>query len=114
MLSAQQLPDFLATPEALCRYCRARSWQLEPTLKMLRDHLQWRKDIDLDREYDAWTREQSDKLQCVKVCPAMLMRAGKHGPNSTTARTTTAGLLARTCCGVVRCAVCAARYVAKG
>ena len=65
MLSAQQLPDFLATPEALCRYCRARSWQLEPTLKMLRDHLQWRKDIDLDREYDAWTREQSDKLQCV-------------------------------------------------
>lgn len=28
-----QLPDFLATPEALCRYCRARNWQLEPTLK---------------------------------------------------------------------------------
>ena len=28
-----ELPDFLATPEALCRYCRARNWQLEPTLK---------------------------------------------------------------------------------
>lgn len=30
---------------------------------MLRDHLRWRKEIDLDREYDAWTAEQSDKLQ---------------------------------------------------
>lgn len=58
-----KLPIFLQTDHALCRFLRARNFDLEKSHAMLVNHLKWREEIKLDEEWDKWQLSDSEELQ---------------------------------------------------
>ena len=41
----------------LARYLRARNYDVDAALAMLKNTIKWRRELNLDEEYEKWTRE---------------------------------------------------------
>ena len=52
----KELPAWLQGEVVLCRYLKARNFDVEAALAMLKGTVQWRREMNLDAEYDKWTR----------------------------------------------------------